>query len=189
MTSSTYTPREGSVAFRVLEFLCANPDESLSAADVAVKFDCTRNNVHTLLAPAVSAGSLIRRADPEDGELVYRVGSGAPAVSAKPAAAPGSAANPFGAARGPARSPFRIDVTQIAIDADVPLPPPDTPSHRLAQRVRAHGAGRFVCVASRRQVGHRQRRDRSQESHRARVHHAPGRWWHSCLARELTEGR
>lgn len=49
------------MAFRVLEFLCANPDESLSAADVAVKFDCTRNNVHTLLAPAVSAGSLIRR--------------------------------------------------------------------------------------------------------------------------------
>ena len=124
MTSSTYTPREGSVAFRVLEFLCANPDEWLSAADVAVKFDCTRNNVHTLLAPAVSAGSLIRREDLEDGELVYRVGSGAPAVSAKPAAAPGSASNPFGAARGPARSPFRIDVTQIAIDADVPLPPP-----------------------------------------------------------------
>ena len=124
MTSSTYTPREGSVAFRVLEFLCANPDESLSAADVAVKFDCTRNNVHTLLAPAVSAGSLIRRADPEDGELVYRVGSGAPAVSAKPAAAPGSASNPFGAARGAARTPFWVDAGQLAIDSDVPLPPP-----------------------------------------------------------------
>lgn len=123
MTSSTYTPREGSVAFRVLEFLSANPDESLSADEVAIKFDCTRNNVHTLLAPAVSAGSLIRGQDLEDGELVYRVGSGAPAVIVKPAAAPGSASNPFGAARGPARSPFRIDVTQIAIDADVPLPP------------------------------------------------------------------
>ena len=35
MTSSTYTPREGSVAFRVLEFLSANPDESLSADEVA----------------------------------------------------------------------------------------------------------------------------------------------------------
>lgn len=124
MTSSTYTPREGSVAFRVLEFLCANRDESLSAADVAVKFDCARNNVHTLLAPAVSAGSLIRREDPEDGELVYRVGSGAPAVSVKPAAAPGSASNPFGAARGAARTPFWVDAGQLAIDSDVPLPPP-----------------------------------------------------------------
>ena len=124
MTSSTYTPREGSVAFRVLEFLCANPDESLSAADVAVKFDCTRNNVHTLLAPAVSAGSLIRREDLEDGELVYRVGSGAPAVSAKPAAAPGSASNPFGAARGAARTPFWVDAGHLAIDSEVPFPPP-----------------------------------------------------------------
>ena len=124
MTSSTYTPREGSVAFRVLEFLCANPDESLSAADVAVKFDCTRNNVHTLLAPAVGAGSLNRKEDLEDGELVYRIGSGAPAVSAKPAAAPGSASNPFGAARGAARTPFWVDAGQLAIDSDVPLPPP-----------------------------------------------------------------
>ena len=124
MTSSTYTPREGSVAFRVLEFLSANPDESLSADEVAIKFDCTRNNVHTLLAPAVSAGSLIRRQDLEDGELVYRVGSGAPAVIVKPAAAPGSASNPFGAARGAARTPFWIDAGQIAIDSGVPLPPP-----------------------------------------------------------------
>ena len=124
MTSSTYTPREGSVAFRVLEFLSANPDESLSADEVAIKFDCTRNNVHTLLAPAVSAGSLIRRQDLEDGELVYRVGSGAPAVIVKPAAAPGSASNPFGAARGAARTPFWIDAGQLAIDSGVPLPPP-----------------------------------------------------------------
>ena len=123
MTTSTYFPREGSVAYRVLEFLSANPDESLSAAEVAIKFDCTRNNVHTLLAPAVSAGSLNRKEDLEDGELVYRIGSGAPAVSAKPAAAPGSASNPFGAARGAARTPFWVDAGQLAIDSDVPLPP------------------------------------------------------------------
>lgn len=189
MTSSTYTPREGSVAFRVLEFLCANPDESLSAADVAVKFDCTRNNVHTLLAPAVSAGSLIRREDLEDGELVYRVGSGAPAVSVKPAAAPGSASNPFGAARGAARTPFWIDAGQLAIDSGVPLPPPHASPHRLDQRLRAHGAGRFVCAARRRQVVNRQSHHRRQEGHRSRVRNAPGRRRHSCLARELTEGR
>lgn len=124
MTASTYTPREGAVAFRVLEFLSANRDESLSAAEVAITFDCARNNVHTLLAPAVSAGSLTRKEDLEDGELVYRIGSGAPAVSVKPAAAPGSASNPFGAARGAARTPFWIDVGQLAIDSDVPLPPP-----------------------------------------------------------------
>lgn len=124
MTTSTYFPREGSVAYRVLEFLSANPDESLSAAEVTIKFDCTRNNVHTLLAPAVSAGSLNRKEDLEDGELVYRIGSGAPAVSVKPAAVPGSASNPFGAARGAARAPFWIDAGQLVIDNDVPLPPP-----------------------------------------------------------------
>ena len=189
MTTSTYFPREGSVAYRVLEFLSANPDESLSAAEVAIKFDCTRNNVHTLLAPAVSAGSLNRKEDPEDGELVYRIGSGAPAVSAKPAAAPGSASNPFGAARGAARTPFWVDAGQLAIDSDVPLPPPYAPPHRLAQRLRTHGARRFVRAPSTCQVVHRQGDHRRQEGYGPGVRHAPGRWWHSCLARELTEGR
>lgn len=41
----------------------------------------------------------------------------------KPAAAPGSASNPFGAARGAARTPFWIDAGQLAIDSGVPLPP------------------------------------------------------------------
>jgi hypothetical protein len=119
MSTPIYTPRAGSVADRVIRFLADNPDEVLSAADIAVKFDATRNNVHTLMALAVTAGMVTRTEDPDEGELVYRIGHGA-----APAPAPTPAAD-FGAHRpfpGKRRSAVSIDVSTIRLDNNVPLP-------------------------------------------------------------------
>ena len=118
--STTYTPRAGSVALRVIEFLTANPDEQLSAADVAVKFDCTRVNVHTLLAQAVAAGLLVRKEDPKDGELVYVAGSGR-ALATTPRAPSVPAHRPFGASRAP-RARYWVDTRTLTIEKNVPLP-------------------------------------------------------------------
>ena len=120
-----YAPREGSVAWRVIEFLTTNPDESLSIDDVAVKFDASRASIHSLLAPAVLAGTLIRKEDYEDGELVYRLGSGVPGITAKPGRHPvlprGGAHSPFGASAKPRNKPFWIDTSTVAVEKGIPL--------------------------------------------------------------------
>ena len=72
---AAYTPREGSVPWKVIEFLTTNTDEFLTADCVAAKFDVSRNHVHTLLAPAVEAGTLRRDKDMRTGELCYRLGT------------------------------------------------------------------------------------------------------------------
>lgn len=63
--------REGSVPWKVIQFLESNPDEQLDAEVISAKYDCPRSKVHTLLGEAVQAGSLIRSTDPETGEVVY----------------------------------------------------------------------------------------------------------------------
>ena len=84
--SNAYTPREGSVAWKVVEFLTMNPEESLDADIISAKFDADRRNVHTLLGPSVQAGLLQRSEDLESGELVYARGKAeAPASQAVPA--------------------------------------------------------------------------------------------------------
>lgn len=118
--STTYTPRAGSVAFRVIEFLLANPDEQLGSADVAIKFDCARNNVHTLLSDAVTAGFLARKEDLEDGELVYVAGNGR-ALQPTQRVPSVPAHRPFGARPTP-RARYWVDTSTLAIEKNVPLP-------------------------------------------------------------------
>lgn len=62
---------EGSVAWKVVQFLANNPDEQLDADSIAQKYDCQRGNVHTLLAAAVKAGAIHRGNDRETGEVIY----------------------------------------------------------------------------------------------------------------------
>ena len=123
-----YHPQEGSTAFRVIEFLTKNPLEELTPEDVSVKFDKPRNNVHSLLGPAVLDGAL-RRSENEDGDLVYRLGKCAPMLEANPRAAPSLRTATQGVWGGvkqvakPRRAlRLSIDVDTITIDTDIPQP-------------------------------------------------------------------
>jgi hypothetical protein len=122
-----YNPQEGSVAFKVIEFLTTHPDEELTTEDVSAKYDKPRKNVHSLLGTAVESGALTR-SENEDGELVYRLGKGTPLVKANPHGAPSLRAAIQGAWGGvkPAANPRRrppvaLDLDAITIDKDVPF--------------------------------------------------------------------
>lgn len=63
------------IAARVIQFFCDNPDEVLTPGDIAVKFDCRRLAVHSLLGSAVKAGYLIRRECTTNSDLTYCKGN------------------------------------------------------------------------------------------------------------------
>ena len=118
--SATYTPREGSVAWKAVRFLQANRDEQLDADLISAKWDCARANVHTLLSQAVQAGLLVRSEDLASGELVYSAGTRAAPKAAddvRSVAAPSSAP-----AKRPPSAPFRLDISTVQIDKGVPMP-------------------------------------------------------------------
>ena len=105
-----YMPLSDSLAARVVNFFADNPDEHLSAHDIAVKFVCTRTSVHTLLRPAVEAGHLTRSADDEHG-FVYGRGHGKHLQDLR---------RPPGAA-----APINIDIDALQVDDDIPYIDPN----------------------------------------------------------------
>lgn len=123
-----YNPQQGSVAFKVIEFLTTHPDEELTPEDVSAKYDKPRNNVHSLLGPAVESGALTR-GENDDGDIVYRLGKGVPLIKANPHGATSLRAatqGVWGGVKQPVQ-PRRvlrvaIDVDTVTIDTDVPLP-------------------------------------------------------------------
>lgn len=122
----SYVPQQGSVAWKVIEFLTTNPEEELSKDDIAAKFDATANNVHTLLRQSVEAG-LLNRTEVED-ELVYRLGNGTPLIKPNKAGNPslgkGGAtwpSNPAGKRRKLRELPD-LDGIQIEQGVDKPTP-------------------------------------------------------------------
>lgn len=68
-----YIPRPGSVPWRVLSFLVANPDEQLTRGDVAVKFDCIGGGVDTILQLAV-ARECLKKTRNSELEVVWILG-------------------------------------------------------------------------------------------------------------------
>lgn len=82
-----YKPNDGSTAFKVIEFLTTHPGEELTSEDVGAKYDKPSKNVHSLLGAAVLAGALVR-AENDDGDIVYRLGTGVAQIKANPAGAP-----------------------------------------------------------------------------------------------------
>lgn len=137
--SAAYTPRPGSVADRVIEFLSANRDEALSTADIAVKFDATRNNVHTLMAQAVAAGLVMRIEDMADSELVYRIGNGRADAPARAPASTFGAHQPFPAKAR--RTPVRVKLDVAAITLQDDVPPPDQAAATMRSQFMALLAG------------------------------------------------
>lgn len=92
MTSTTYIPRTGSLADRVLGYLRANPDEELTTRDISVKFDVPQSSIKPCLATAENHGELDYTRN-EDLEYVYRLPKQpkAPKSSAPPPAEPARA--------------------------------------------------------------------------------------------------
>lgn len=81
--ANSYRPRRGGLAWQVIQFLTTNPEESLQADDIAIKFDYSSSaGVHTALAPAMQAGMLNRVE--VDGEYSYRLGTGFPDITPQP---------------------------------------------------------------------------------------------------------
>lgn len=71
--STTYTPREGSVAARTIELLRSDPSLELSSVEIAQRLDVNSASVHTHLAAALQAELLRRRTD-DLGTVVYFAG-------------------------------------------------------------------------------------------------------------------
>jgi hypothetical protein len=70
---TVYTPKPGSLPWRVLSFLMANVDEELTRRDIAVKFDCQASSVDAMLQNAVGHGC-VRRTRNSEAEVVWSLG-------------------------------------------------------------------------------------------------------------------
>lgn len=124
--SATYTPKPGSLPWRVLTFLVLNPEEELTRRDIAVKFDAQATSVDTMLGIAV-ARQVIKRTRNSDAELVWSLGpstdfvltSGDEPDFALPARC-------FPSARAPAAAPVTVlDLDSIKVRKGVRLLSPE----------------------------------------------------------------
>lgn len=122
--STTYVPKEGSIAWKVIEFFTTNPEEVLTTSDLESKFDKPATQFHSLLSSAVASGALRRSSNDED-ELVYSLGNGNPQVQPNRARNPSLHATDAlvrGASLGLRKAPLAIDMDAIPLRDDVPLP-------------------------------------------------------------------
>lgn len=69
-----YTPNPASVVSRVIDYFARNPDEELTSADVALKFQILPGSVGPTLAAAVRAGLLTQDISQTDVRGLYRKG-------------------------------------------------------------------------------------------------------------------
>lgn len=124
-----YSPEQGSVAWKVIEFLTTNPDETLTPSDVEAKFGKPRSQVHSILAKAINSGVLIRDEDPSSSELIYKLGAGHPDIRANPGRHPSLSAATAKPESSPRARRYRIslDIAALSIDQGIPLPEKQTP--------------------------------------------------------------
>lgn len=127
-----YIPRAGSLADRVLDYFRQCPDEELSQADVAAKFDAQRSSVGSCLKPTVDAG-LLRYEHNSDLEYVYTLPDSsrkakppAPADVLTSGADLGKAITTPAAKPAPQRGrvnlpPAVLDFSTLQVDRGVPL--------------------------------------------------------------------
>ena len=121
---TAYTPRTDGVAARCITFFRANPDEELSLEDITDKFDATRGNIHTLLAPAREAG-LLDRYQNADGEYLYKAGPKIGKADGIDMDAVHNSRSPFGAPQRRRVAVPAVDLPDpraVTIEDGIPLP-------------------------------------------------------------------
>lgn len=108
---TTYVPMEGTLGQKVLDFFKENPEEELTRADIADKFDVQAAKVASSLVHAVTRGPL-ERVRNHQGEDVWRLRNGP--------------FNPWPLRLNSGQSrrrkpPVEIDFSAIEFEDDVPL--------------------------------------------------------------------
>lgn len=123
LNQPTYTPRTGSLADRVVSYFRQQPEEELTRADVASKFDVPRASVQACLKDAVE-DHLINYNLAEDGQWVYTAGKtlqDKPAWPGTPAGATAERA-PGVSRRGIVKLPPSVlDFSALQAEKGVPL--------------------------------------------------------------------
>ena len=137
-----YTPTPGSTAHRVCSFFADNPDETLTKDDLCAKFDMARPSIPGLLDRAFRA-RYIRLSAPDQytaganinqftGQVEAPASAPAPAPQLQEqnasAADPANESAPAAVVKATNRSGGRrnslppLDVSQVAVHTDIPLP-------------------------------------------------------------------
>lgn len=120
-----FTFHPDSLAAKVIKFLKENPEEELSSDDVAVKFGGLATACYTKLGPAVDAGALKRRREPDTtfvyslgpkADLVFFEGDSLPAVPPTVKTARVAPAADSKTSRG-----FFLDVAAVKIEDGLPI--------------------------------------------------------------------
>jgi hypothetical protein len=109
----SYTPRPGSIPFRVISFLMRNEGEELTRKDIATKFDCDGSTLDTILGEAMRTG-LLERYRTDDG-MAWKLGSRRIELPDEPE--PLAAGLPF----RPIVTAVAVDPTAIKVRKGVPL--------------------------------------------------------------------
>jgi len=123
-TTPHLTFRADSLAARVIGFFQHNPDEELDLEAITEKFDATRGNIHTLLAPATQAGALQRTRN-QDGDYIYKAGKTLPAApqglgATSTATTATKRAKPAASGFQAPRHPM-IDLDSLVVEEGVPV--------------------------------------------------------------------
>lgn len=125
-SSEPYQPKEGSLAWQVINFLAANPEEELTTKDIVAKFVVPYANISLKLKAAHKNGAIVL-GEGEDGEQVWKLGKGklAPACERQHH----QFTNWLGGSKAKPRSPAvsrtvlqSLDLSAIVIEDNVPMP-------------------------------------------------------------------
>lgn len=106
----TYTPKPGTLVASVVDFFAKNPEEELSLPDIAQKWDVDSRGVHASLHGAIINRVLVRTGGN------YHAGPQLRSAATPAMPPPSRATKPRKAAPPP------LDLEDIAVVADVPLP-------------------------------------------------------------------
>lgn len=114
--SAAATLPADSLGFRVVDYFKSHPDEVLTPRDIASKFDTAPSSVDTMLASAVQAGHLARGQSDAYG-VIYRL----PQSMRKGFPQPFTPSLKEAVKRNRARNLFRLDVSAVTIEKDIPI--------------------------------------------------------------------
>lgn len=120
--TTTYKPHQDSLPGRVMAFFADNPDEELTAQDVADKFGASTKNVHSQLALAIDHHKLVRDRN-VDGEYVYKIAGNGVNIDRAHAPRIPLPQNPFASKPAVTMTGKRvsIDFNALQVDEDVPV--------------------------------------------------------------------